>query len=48
MLCGEKASVNNDTVNERKANLPDTTKDYKPCDIFHMDETGLFYRALPN
>ena len=21
---------------------------YQPCDIFNVDETGLFYRAFPN
>ena len=28
--------------------LPQLIKDYRPCDIFNADETGLYWRALPD
>lgn len=28
--------------------MPDIIKDYKPSDIYNMDETGLLFRALPD
>ncbi len=28
--------------------LPDLIKDYEPRNIFNADETGLYYKAMPN
>ena len=28
--------------------LPNLLRDYDPKDVFNMDETGLFYKLLPN
>ena len=47
-LCGESASVDQETLADWKLRLPDITRGYGPEDIFNADETGLFYRALPN
>ena len=47
-VSGESASVNQETVDDYRTRLPDITKDYSPNDIFNCDETGLFYRALPD
>lgn len=32
----------------RDSLLKDILKDYEPCNIFNADESGLFYKALPN
>ena len=45
---GEAADVNMDTVEEWKTKLKDLTKNFDAADIFNADETGLFFRALPN
>ncbi|CAG2205244.1 unnamed protein product [Mytilus edulis] len=45
---GESASVDTTTVEEYRTRLPDITKGYTQADIFNCDETGLFYRALPD
>lgn len=46
--CGEKADVNMEVVEEWKKKLPNIHDGYPPKDIFNMDETGLFFRALPD
>ena len=47
-LYGEKQDADLDAADYWKANiLPDLLKDYDPSQIFNTDETGLFYRALP-
>lgn len=47
-LHGEKQNADFDAANYWKTNiLPDLLKDYDPHQIFNTDETGLFYRALP-
>jgi len=28
--------------------LPTILQDYKPCDVFNADETGLYWRAIPD
>jgi hypothetical protein len=45
---GEAKDVNNDVVESWKVNLPIVCEGYDKKDIFNADETGLFYRALPN
>ena len=47
-ISGEAKDVNIIDVEEWKARLPALCIGYKPEDIFNADETGLFFRALPN
>ena len=48
-MYGEKASANQYGADEWKTNiLPTILNDYDPQDIFNADETGLYYKALPN
>lgn len=48
-ICGEENSVNSETVDTfLKNTLPLLLKKYKPCDIYNADETGLFWKALPD
>lgn len=47
ILSGERASVDLATVDSWRSRLPEITKDYALKDIYNMDETGLFFRALP-
>ena len=37
-----------DTVDDWKDRFPGIIKDYEPEEIYNMDETGLFFRALPD
>lgn len=48
VLSGESADVNLQTVDDWKKRLPTITEGYNLCDIFNADETGLFYRGLPD
>jgi hypothetical protein len=47
VACGESASVNEVTVTGWTSRLPDLCREYDANDIFNMDETGVFFRALP-
>ena len=47
-ICGESASVNPTTVSDWKDKHPTLVDGYEPRDIYNLDETGLFYRALPD
>lgn len=40
-VCGESACVDEETVAEWKAGLPDLVAGYAPRDIFNVDETAL-------
>ncbi|XP_045174463.2 tigger transposable element-derived protein 6-like [Mercenaria mercenaria] len=44
--CGESGSVSSETIEQWKSKLPDIVKDYDKRDIYNMDETGLYFRAL--
>ena len=48
-VCGESASVDSSQTDEwlSKA-LPELLKEYGPDDVFNADETGLFFRCLPD
>ncbi|XP_064633669.1 tigger transposable element-derived protein 6-like [Lineus longissimus] len=46
-ICGESESVDDNVVDEWKKKLPELVAGYDPKDILNMDESGLFYRALP-
>ena len=48
VISGVKGCVDNIVVDDWKERLPDLISGYKPGDIYNMDETGLFYRALPD
>ena len=47
-VCGERGSVSSETVDGWKAKLPEILRGNDNQDIFNMDESGLFYRALPD
>ena len=47
VVCGEGAAVNPETITDWKERLSGITDQYEPKDIFNMDETGIFFRALP-
>ncbi|XP_045463820.1 tigger transposable element-derived protein 6-like [Harmonia axyridis] len=47
-ISGEASSVNPIDVEMFLSKLPMLLKDYSPRNIFNADETGIFFRALPN
>ncbi|CAF2766906.1 unnamed protein product [Rotaria sp. Silwood2] len=47
-ICGESAAVDLTTVDEWKKRLSTIIDKYDPNDIYNADETGLFFKALPN
>lgn len=49
-ICGESKSVqeNSDEMNEWKNKLSNLLNDYSPDQIYNADETGLFFRLLPD
>lgn len=47
-VCGEAKDVNPETVSEWTLQIKEIIKGYKLEDIANCDETGLFYRALPD
>ena len=47
-LCGESSDVNSETTEEWIAKLPSIIHGYGPENIAKGDETGLFFRVLPN
>lgn len=48
-VCGESGAVDTDITREWiSGKLKDLISKYKPEDIFNADETGVFYKALPN
>lgn len=47
-VCGESADVNQGVVADWKTRVQQITSGYSERDIFNMDETGLFYRAIPD
>ena len=49
-VCGEEKSVDvsSDQMEEWQRSLSVILKEYKPEDIYNADETGLFYRLLPD
>lgn len=42
------ASVSQETLDDWSSRLPDIASGYDACDVFNMDDTGLFFRALPD
>ena len=47
-VCGESADVNCVLVDDFKSRVPDILSGYAPENVFHCDETGLFFRSLPD
>ena len=47
-ICGESATVDPATVDDWKARLPLIIDKYAPEDVYNADETGLFFKALPD
>ena len=48
IISGESVPVDITTVNDWMQRIPNITQDYEPKNIFNCDETGLFYRAMPD
>ena len=49
VISGESASsVDESVVADWKAKLPQVVADFEPKNIFNMDETGIFYCAVPD
>eukprot|EP00117_Sycon_ciliatum_P046093 scpid98626/ scgid33057/ Tigger transposable element-derived protein 4 len=46
-LSGESADVDTAVVDDWKERVNALLKDYEPQNVFNMDESGFFYRALP-
>lgn len=47
-ICGESAAVDDGICAEWREKLKELIKDYNAKDIFNTDETGLFYKCLPD
>ncbi|GBN16527.1 Tigger transposable element-derived protein 4 [Araneus ventricosus] len=47
-LCSESQSVSDELCSEWKKNLPGILEEYSPVNISNADETGLFFKALPD
>ena len=49
VICGESASVTSDQTDQwTSTRLPRLLDEYTPDDIYNADESGLFYRLLPD
>lgn len=49
VICGEGESTSKeDAIKWRENQLQDILKQYEPKDIYNADETGLFYKCVPN
>ena len=47
-MSGESGDVSGATVDSWKERLPDIVHGYSADDIWNLDETGCFWRALPD
>ena len=47
-ISGESGDVREETVDSWRGRLPVILQGWHPRDIWNMDETGQFFRALPN
>ena len=47
-ICGESGEIQGETVDSWKERLPEIVQGYSKDNIWNMDETGLFFRALPD
>lgn len=46
-ICGESGDVHGETVESWKERIPGIIQGYEKEDVWNMDETGIFWRALP-
>ncbi|GFS53381.1 tigger transposable element-derived protein 6 [Trichonephila clavipes] len=46
-MCGESSSVDINVCSKWQNSLSDLIKEYKPRNYFNMEETGLFFKCLP-
>ena len=47
-ICGESGDVRGEIVTSWKERLPEILDSYRKEDIYNLDETGCFWRALPS
>lgn len=47
-LCGQSAAVDDSVVQDWLSRLPTLIEGFDPRDIYNADETGLFYKCLPD
>ena len=47
-LHGESASANDDVASTSRMSLQAVLSKYYPCDVYNIDETGLFFRMPPS
>ena len=47
-ICGESGDVHGETIDSWKERLPEILEGYAKEDIWNMDETGVFWQALPD
>ena len=47
-ICGESGDVQGKTVESWKERVPEIDQGYSKDDLWNMDETGVFWKALPN
>ena len=46
-VCGESVDVNHDVVVDWKTRIAQITSGYEDRNIYNMDETRLFFKAIP-
>ncbi len=47
-ISGEAAAVNTDTMDDWKKRLPKIIEGFDPKDVYNCDETGLFFKLMPD
>ena len=47
-VCGESGDVSGDTIESWLERLPEHVDGYQKENIWNMDETGVFWKALPD
>ena len=47
-MCGESGEVQGSTIDSWKERLPEIVSGYTKENIYNVDETGVFWRALPS
>ncbi|CAF4762350.1 unnamed protein product, partial [Rotaria sp. Silwood2] len=48
VISGEGAAVDVHTIKDWKVRLPQIIEHYSPVDIYNCDETGLFFKLMPD
>lgn len=48
VISGEAAAVDDITIDDWKLRLPVILEHYNPADVYNCDETGLFFKMLPD